>query len=464
MDDEEAVNDAIEQLKASGVIDLGHLVTDLTSTDPLTTHPVVAATDQLCNALRADEPSAADVLAGVVSINDITDGEEDVKKVAIKMSPEALKRVIELLSADTDSVLPALKFFTTVYPALDAFKKAAFASVGGQSSLKGITEKYLGFAVDSNEAKRLLGLEVFPEVLGAVLCALRQSEPNKANFVSDKGLDLLQAALTIKKDAILVSTCSILRSLLTADDPNSAVSEVFDRARCLAGEKVRTNSGLVPIASEPYPLDRLLSAFEATSSDAPLAVDIANVLKCMAISNEICATISSNGMIARLSRSIQVNMGDLSENMRVVAAFLRLLKNLSSRDECKDEFFSMGDAGAERPIVVVLELLKEAMDEAAIAQICLECINSVTLRKPLHAAAVAENGGVGLISAAMVRHSGSSAVLRAACAAARCLASRNLEVRKLMSQDKRLVLLVKDAAQRPECKQSADAALMLLVD
>jgi len=435
----EAVEEAQVQFRAAGVEDFSGLL--------------------LCGGSEGVEREARKVRA----VLDAKDGEEldtalhemDGGVVGARGGVEAVAARLEAWARGVQEVpgnrwvREALAAVGRMLEPLEANRMVWFGA-GGIEGLVGVARR-AGFDASCQDQENEDGEGLVSAWLVAARVAMTKMEKSKARFAEVGGLDILIGILsraTATSDSRLLNEgVSVVRTLLSFDDPTVSVSEIFDRARVLAGEPCAKESGLKTLETSENLVGIILSSYpNMRSAPGPMA-DIFSLARYVAVNDSICASLVDGGLVQEASAALQ-GFGD---NERLVRATLVLLRSLSARDDCKGQIANGPALG------LILECMTNFQGVPQIQEAACGTIASVCLRSPANAQTVVDYGGVDSVIGALDFHITNSNVVIAACHALRNLVSRNAEIREAIQKDGRAENLLRCAILK--CRDPARAAL-----
>lgn len=445
---DEAVADAKEQLRKSGVTDFSNLnLTSFSNSSSETEERVKALTTALHCALEEGSNTAA-FLQSVSDISDAIDSDNAFCTLAASFGAVELisTSLVRAEQGEMSAVLPCCKILAALCMNDDANRARfdAFNTPNPVSSLKRVIEVLCNSVWEESWGGRN---EVTFQVITAVSAIQRRSERMKKRIAQGNTLqnllDILQrygtqvlfagkeegpSGLSLR---IYKAACVAIRQLVTADDKRADVSEAFARARVLGGGSNVTESGLRPLPGDTTVIDELASIVHGTlkigkgmdtRTRKTILLESLSTIRSCAIADEICKSVIDHGLIGACAACVRTYSD--SDDMLLVA--LKLARNVAARDDGK---------------TVVMEALGSFTETASsrlassegISEAYAALIAQVTLRRADIARKLATSD-TGLLILSMKSHKDSVVVQRAVCAAIRNICSRDEDARRFVRE------------------------------
>jgi len=254
------------------------------------------------------------------------------------------------------------------------------------------------------------------------------------------------------KPLLLREACMLLTCVLNDDDRRQGVQpNTFARGRLFGdGKKVATTCiGEVVEALSLASNEVENNKNEDQEEVKKFAGDVAVAIRCLAVTDEICADFTERGATENLIKL----MDAYGEDPRVCSRCCLALKMISNNDANKRTLVLKGG------LDVILRAMSNHSINVDVQSQCLATLSSIGLRQPENCQAIVSKHGVPLILTAMQRLPNAVNVQRSACLVLRNLVSRNKEHVDVIlgcgAED-----LCRAARQRhPACNDVAFAAL-----
>ncbi|XP_013381017.1 armadillo repeat-containing protein 6 [Lingula anatina] len=389
MSAEEALQEAEQQFLAQG-IDLSNIVKDISShTGEGTTHPVVAAVQNLSGVLDSGDIDPTTVKAALAQIK--TECDIDLPHRCLAGSNKAypvLFKLCQKLSSDKEL--------------LKCCVDALSSLLNGQPDLVDQTgiEYFTNLLKDSEESEELC--EALVRMI-RLTCVMH--EKNRQAYVEQNLISVLISVLTAhqKSAGIVKEVCFALRVLTFDDDPRVPFGKAHEHAKM--------------IVAEANALKVILETCNGFTGDVAVLGELFATLSKLAVRNEFCQEIADRG-------GLQLLMTTLTENMHhqgLAKHSIGLMRTIAGNDNVKAAIVNAGG----------VELIVGAMGtHQAQPQICengCAALGTLALRLPPHCAKIVKCGGHEVIIQGMKIHKDVSAVQKQACMALRNLVARTRE-------------------------------------
>lgn len=298
-------------------------------------------------------------------------------------------------------------------------------------------------------------------VFRACLALVKQLERSKQSFAAGTTLgDVLDmVAKWDGNEKLLQTGCKLLRTLLATDDSTVVATEVFNRARVLAGVGGGSAGGLIPLEDGKDSVISILwkvlgnhdnsEVLNVENLESDTVVVCMTLVRSMAVADEICADIVGAGLLLVAQWLLDRRRSDIA----VVAVVSGLLRNVSARDECKDEV---------NDVLPTLEKVLELHGEnKVLAEHFCAIVSSVCLRRPDLARTLMENGILKRVVKLMRTHHDERNVQITACLALRNAVARDEEICRYVRETTEAEKWLRAARIRytRECRDAAYAAL-----
>jgi hypothetical protein len=200
-------------------------------------------------------------------------------------------------------------------------------------------------------------------------------------------------------------------------------------------------------------VDALRLASEATNMNEEVVRkfggDVAVAVRCLAVTDEICADFTERGATEMLIRLMQ-KYGD---DARLCSRCCLALKMISNNDANKRTLVLKGG------LDVILSAMSTHSINVDVQAQCLATLSNICLRQPENCIAVVENHGVPLILTGMQRLPNAVNVQRSGCLALRNLVSRNKEHVDIILGCGAEDICRAARARHPQCNDVAFSAL-----
>lgn len=423
MDPDEALQDAVETLTLQGV-DLSGIVKCIPGVNSVKNNPVVQSLDRL----------------SVISktLNETTDLEEMI---------ELLNKLYDLCSAE-GSENASIATRNGGVEVLTSICSSARSEKALVSSLRALSSIIID--VQSTETFRQTGgpkvvvdilkgpdqsCDILDGGFAVIAAAATGNEIVKETFM-DLKVDELLLYITREQKGIPESLYDAIRVLLTPDDNRVVASQVFGYARRFA--KLGIPNALV---------DGLKGRQPSSSS----LVSACIALKAVAVSDEICRSISESGGIDAIFQFI--NGSGEYNNKAVARACCSLLSKLAGSDDNKTAIVQKGGLDS------LIKLASRFADDPSVLQEVMSIIGVLSLRSPENAARAVEAGAGDLAIQSMQKFPCAYQMQRQSCLMIRNLVARNPENRTILLSNGIEKLIRKAKGSHQTCKDAATAAL-----
>nr|CAB3223154.1 armadillo repeat-containing protein 6 [Phallusia mammillata] len=233
------------------------------------------------------------------------------------------------------------------------------------------------------------------------LCCTKH-EGNRVHFVKQGGIEksLKTAEQHQEVENVIKEVCGVLRCLALDDD----VRVQFGKAHEHIKKVVNDHKGI----------ERLFELLKVHEEDAVLAKELCLTLSNLMVRNEFCQQFVDLGGLEVINRIFNFHL----EKQVVIKSCITLLKAISGNDEVKVAVVKAG----------IVDYLLKALDEhASNAQICEACfaaLTTLTLRNPSHCDVIMSKRAAPLMTQAMRNHQDRPGVQKQACMAIRNLVAR----------------------------------------
>ncbi|XP_043233026.1 armadillo repeat-containing protein 6-like [Amphibalanus amphitrite] len=377
MEKDEAVADALEQLKAQGV-DTRFIVTD---------------------------ERAASVPAQLSELSALA-AEAELSEPQLTRLAELLEAVRQFCAAGLpERVLAGRR---GAYPALRACLRAGRPEAAALRALAALQDGQpdLFAADDCALLLRLLDARPAETLPWATAVTLRHEENRQA--LAEAGL-LARLAARLADPAArrdqLPALLTLLRQMTLDDD----VRVPYGRAHQHACQLV----------TEHAALDTLLALLKGAAEDAALAAEVLHAATKLCVRQEFCEQFAESGGVETMLDVMRANPDKVS----LVGRSFFLIRTLAGSDKVKGHIMK---AGAAETIVTTLDTLKT---KTSVSEAAFAAIGALTLRSETNAGALAQAGAVPVMVSAMELHPTQPKTQKLACMAIRNMASRSPELR-----------------------------------
>ncbi|KAI0559065.1 Armadillo-like helical domain containing protein [Gracilaria domingensis] len=467
---EEAVADACEQLRKSGITDLSNLDVSIPSEESSENQASQSHVNAVRDALQSDNPSSVtDTLSTLQSnVRDKRDVASAVSNGVIELLAQCMEYSLKLPSNQKLGVVRPLSELMVTLCAKDELNRSTFVKLAnGLGNMKLV---FNSLADQEQEGSSFFDFETCATVVQAMCSIQRGSEHVKQCFAANDSLDCLikyfeNACRGIIENGNVVSSAVKLfiklsfftRQLLSPDDATVKVSETFNRARILAGGNTVTESGLRPLLTSSNLLElfsALMAQVQASSSFSKatkrhIQTECIACIRTCCVSDEICSQIIKLDLHKSCIELLQQFRSD--EN--TVNVCVGLLRNLAGRDECKTPIYGS--------MAVLTEVVTPQL--GASSKICEQycgLLGSLCLRRPDIANKIVKTGMINAVLDAMEIYDDDTKVQRIGCLAIRNVCARDMEARRHLRQKGLAEKLIRKAWKRHNnCDDVAYAAL-----
>lgn len=491
---EEAVEDAIEQLKKTGITDFSNLNTRPPSTnvdangsraDPRDEVDGAAdASSSLLSTLKCaiEQHEGSEFDAVSHAVNDILAlmsdpaGRITNTTEAIELCASAI--ALSVTSGNPLFILPCCQLVTALCAKDDANRHRF--SVGATDNIAPLKTLLSNLATGkATDVEPFIDSSTYSDavpdyeqhVLRSISAVLRRNERAKRRLAADKSpehiIALFQcfAKRAFQSPVTFSLVCLIIIQLLAAGgdgndiDPRVGISEAFPRARIFSGEHTVTESGLRPLTNRS---DNLIIAVTAALSFIlghshlekevdgnglkPKATMGRSILReCLSVANacaqsdDMCKALDDGGIITTCA-DVLTRFGSTDEALALVT--LQLLGKLAQRDSCKSRIFQLTMKSARGTAA------QWADDNERIAAALCTLVAQLCLRRPDLSREAATNGVAADITRLMNIHKDSKALSRVGCYAVRNMCSRDEHARALVRKDGVAERLFRDLMKR----------------
>jgi len=483
MGPEEAVQDALEQFRKSGVSDFSHIVLRSSVLDDENgkneedrSHPVENAANTLATCLKkSSDQDGDDENASVVgkTLADLVDLCKPTQQSNIAMLGNSGGAEV------VTNALRALLENKSICDVLESVKNCAelvfvlsYKSVAYRLQFESIATivPLLTTALHKLEvAKSGSGIV---SVLRAFRGLARNSEQHKVAIATVSSLTVILRVWEAFSGAhveIFNNTCALLRSLLAPDDFRCDAPECFQRARVLAGGASVLQSGLAPVCTaDSNAVCIAVQGLHAHALQSDACREAWALLRVLAVSDEICKAMveeqtssdtqnsssDADGVLVRCALSALED--DECENA-CLQNVLGWLRNVSARDECKARLCT------DRTVGAIIRAIETRSGDSRVQENGCGVLGGLALRRKENASQIFKLGGLNAVVHALEKHRSDDAVCRTACGALRNLVSRDEFVRAAANADPRVERALR-AALEQDSAPSKDLAYAALRD
>lgn len=423
LSEQEALEDAKEQLIKAGVVDFSNIVTSIAA-DQADDHPAVRFVSSLQKSSAANTNILRDFVTLTKHYHDVI---ELVGVAGARGAVELVAHILRQGVAALESAPVGHANHQIICAACDTITALCGKNeLNRMRFVKCVPDSivHLRKAVTLSEHALKEELEYGNDLAYSTLCAVRSvqrcSENVKIRFASASTLDHLLSivhlcVLGVNGSRIVRAACSIFRQLLSSDDTTVSVSETFNRARVLSGETTTTGSGLCALAGEHTLLTVILEVLRTGNDLEITAVSEAlGAARSCAISDEICKNMVEMGYDEEAEALLK------RDELALIRSAVGLLKNLAARDDCKTSI--------ARCVSTIATAVRGKNDVALSEHFC-GLLASLSLRRPDLAKQFADDGYLELVVGEMNKHNEVAVLLRAGCHAIRNTASRDEHAR-----------------------------------
>lgn len=492
---EEAVEDAIEQLKKTGITDFSNLNIRPSSAnvDANGNHDdpndeadgATDASSSLLSSLRRaieqheglEFDNVSHAVNDILALMSDPAGRITNTTEAVELCASAI--AISVTSHNPLHISPCCQLVTALCAKDDAnrhrFSVAKTDSIAPLKTLLSslVTTKATSLEPSSDSSRFS---DVVPDyeqqVLRAISAALRRNERAKRRLAADDSPDHIIALFqhsskyAFQSPARFSLVCLIIIQLLAAGgdgndiDPRVGISEAFPRARIFSGEHTVTESGLRPLTngSDNNLIVAVTAALSSILAHPHLEEDInGNGLKtnssagrsilceCLSVANacaqsdDMCKALDDGGIIATCA-DVLSRFGSTDEALALVT--FQLLGKLAQRDSCKSRIFQLTMQSARGTAA------QWADDNERIAAALCTLVAQLCLRRPDLSREAATNGVAADITRLMSVHKDTKALSRVGCYAVRNICSRDEHARAVVQKDGVAERLFRDLMKR----------------
>lgn len=443
---EEAIIDAKEQLKRTGITDFSNLSTSAASLSQDSDENAEQLTSTLAAALDGSDGSAERVDTILLAVMELQEAVETTKPLsglagnhgAVELAAETLKFAQGFQAQKLIS--PTCKLIISLCMRDDANRARflAYEDYKSVQSLKNILKAALPALRSQND--------MLLQIIRAITTVQQRSETVKkqvAAFDSLTGYSIADHVTLLRhfgdvvvngldrveaKDAMRVfsSLCVLFRQLLTADDVSVDVSEAFARARLLSGANVVTESGLRPLGGESL-IDILASLAHCALEGGVVkgAMRRACLSDCISTTRACAQTDDICKQIFELNLHVIcfAFLREFDQDRDSVHMALRFIRSIAARDECKSALFAQMD---------MLRGIADAQftDCPKIAEAYCAILAQLSLKRGDIGHEMAMSGVIDGIVDIMQVHSGDYRVLKSACQTIRNVCSKGEAARR----------------------------------
>lgn len=445
LSEQEALDDAKEQLSKAGVVDFSNIITSIV-TNNADDHPAVLFVASLKNAetsskrlhllvdfaARANETEMTDELLGVAgaqgavenvanilsdAIDAITHSDNNTEALALACA--ACNTIVTLCSKNE---LNRMRFVKAVPDTIDTLKTLLL---------------YLETALRIESNAVILDLTL--AALRTVRSAQRNNESVKQRVARGATLDHLLSILDVCAHTFCDvqatrAACIVFRQLLASDDNTELVSETFNRARVLAGERAATQSGLRPLDHSKTLPFALLDVLRADNMSSAVIAEALGAARMCAVADEICKAMIEIGYVEEV-----VKLLNDEQVIVVTRAAVALLRNLAARDDCKTKLAEFV------PIVICASRNRK---DGSMTEHCCAFLAGLCLRRPDLAKKFSVDGVLADVVQMMTDFEDVPTVLRAGCHALRNAGSRDTDARAIIRSINGVEARIREAMRR----------------
>lgn len=427
MDPDEALADAVEALTLQGANLAGIIKRVPGEAAAEEVNPVMRALDELKASASGSGRSGEDLDRLVSSLDELRDlcSGEEVESAAVAARNGGVEALVALCASagvkQEGLLASGLKALSSLIRDVGSTEKFR------QSQGPKIVMDILKGALQSTD--------ILDGGFSVVAAASAGNEVVKDAFMDLKVDELILQAMRDKSNSKVQSLYDAIRVLLTPDDNRVVASQVYGYSRKFA--EIGIAEVLVKALREQVAPSSLPSACAA--------------LKAIAVNEEICRSISENGGIDVLLRSI--DEAGIQKNKVIVKSCCSLLSKLAGSDANKANIIQQG--GFDK----FLTLASRFPEDPSVIQEVMSLVQVLTLRSPEHAARAIAVGYGTLAIQAMQKFPSSGPTQKQACLMIRNLVVRNPENRTILLKEGVEKLIRKAKAIHGSCKSAATDAL-----
>ncbi len=443
--EQEALDDAKEQLTKAGVVDFSNIITSL-ATSEAHDHPAVLFVASLKNADSSAEKTQLliDFVAKANAAESSTDellgvaGAQGAVELAATILSDAINGTDGDFNPETITLACAVCNTIVTLCGKNELNRMRFVKAVPDAvvTLK-TTLQYVEKALRAEPNKDIAQLAY--SVLCSVRSVQRNNESVKCRLASGATLDHLLSILdvcahTVGDTQATRVGCAVFRQMLTSDDNTELVSETFNRARVLAGERAATQSGLRPLDHSRTLPFVLLDVMRAENMGPAVLAEALGAARMCAVADEICKTMIEIGYIEEVIKLLKDEQA-----IGVTRGVVALLRNLAGRDDCKTKLAEF--------VPIVVSVSRKRKDETT-TEHCCAFLAGLCLRRPDLAKRFSENGLWVQVVEMMADFEQVPKVLRAACHALRNAGSRDEDARTIIRSINGVEVRIRGAMRR----------------
>ncbi|CAN8061337.1 unnamed protein product [Agarophyton chilense] len=444
---EEAVTDACEQLRKSGVTDFSNLDISIPSNESRNSQSSASLVHAVRDTLHSENPSdLIDAVSTLISnLNDKRDAASAVSNGIIEVLADCMGYSLKFHYTERLSVVRPMSELLVILCANDELNRSSFITLPGAKGLRNMKSLFNSLVLPNSLAEQGRETSVFDfETCAALVQSMSaiqlKKEHVKQVFAANESLDCLikyfenaccgiiesnDDEKTLPKK-LFVELCVYTRQLLSPDDSTVKVAETFDRARVLAGGNTVTESGLRPLTTSSNLLEifsrfivkvQVNNTLSQTTKLQLMTESIACIRICC-VSDEICSHIIKLNIHESCTSLLQ--QFSLEEN--IVNVCIGLLRNLAGRDECKSPIFEN--------ITLLTDVVRQHLGTCSMIgeQYC-GLIGSLCLRRPDLANKIVKTGMADIVLDVMEMYNEDKILQRVGCLAVRNICARDVEAR-----------------------------------
>lgn len=445
---EEAIQDAIDQLKKAGITDFSNI-----STTPSQSHSTPTNDGKDVDNELNPADSFIESLRTAIESNDLPSIEQSVINILKSLSPSYYGEIPFSLINSALSLSISTKVISSICVIIvklcskdDANRSRFTTETQIHTPLKLLLKQHYKRDNDNDNVQYAL--------LSAMAALQRRNERMKRLLASeDSPMHVLtifrtcgQLALddNISCDLFCIAGIVIEQWLASVEndiDPRIGVAEAFTRARILSGEHTVTESGLRPLPStDPNLMMSLVSLvskfceFESTEDEdddelgkrrMKCIKQCLSVTKASAQSDEMCKQLF-NGKI--INNCIIPTFKCYPKDEYIATLCIQTLSKLSQRDDSKTEIYT----SCVSTVTNIVKPFINTNEKVVLAYLWL--IARVCLRRPDIAREVAKNGLGDQVVYIMKEYLNNLAIADAGCQVLRNVCSRDLDARNRIRQ------------------------------